>query len=223
MKNNKKAAVVLAGCGAMDGAEISEAVLALYALSCNGVEYKGFAPNIEQYHVVNHAQGAVSEGESRNVMVEAARITRGDITPLEELNIEEFDMVIFAGGFGGAKNLSTFAFEGKDMSVEPSVRRAMEQAYESGKPIGAMCIMPVVVAAVLSGKGVVVSTGGDADTGNLLAANFGAVVENCPKDGITIDSKNRVVTTPAFMYGDNSLMEIGQGADKMVKALIDLA
>ncbi len=222
MEERRVAAVVLAGCGAMDGAEISEAVLALYALSCNDIDYKIFAPDIAQYHVVNHYTKEVVESEERNVLHEAARIARGDISPLESLDVAKFDMVVFAGGFGGAKNLSTFAFDGAAMSVEPSVERVMQQAHKSATPIGAMCIMPVVVACALKGSGVVVATGEDSATGDMLAAEFGATIEICPADGATVDMSNKVATTPAFMYSDNTLSQIGRGADRMVKALISM-
>lgn len=220
VEKRRVAAVVLAGCGAMDGAEISEAVLALYALSCNGVEYKIYAPDIMQHHVVNHYKKEVEEGAERNVLHEAARIARGDISPLADMNVSEYDMVIFAGGYGGAKNLSSFAFDGGAMSVEPSVERVMVEAHKSSTPIGAMCIMPVVLSCALKGSGVVVATCEDSATGELIAGEFGAEVVDCPANGATVDMENRVSTTPAFMYSANTLASIGEGADKMVKALL---
>ena len=41
----------------------------------------------------------------RNVLVESARIARGNISPLSTLSATSYDAVVFPGGFGAAKNL----------------------------------------------------------------------------------------------------------------------
>jgi enhancing lycopene biosynthesis protein 2 len=141
-------AVILSGCGVYDGAEIHEAVLSLLAIQRNGAKYKVFAPDIQQHHVINHYTGK-EVPESRNVLVESARIARGDIQPLNEFDPDEFDALLLPGGFGAAKNLSTFAFEGEDCTIEDEVADAVKGMAERGKPIGALCISPVILAKVL--------------------------------------------------------------------------
>ena len=147
---NKKFAVILAGCGVFDGAEIHEATMTLYAIAKNNCTYEIFAPNIEQFHVVNHLTGQEMP-ESRNVLVESARIARGNIKPLSEFIADDFDAIILPGGFGVAKNLSDFAFKGADSSVLPDLQNALVSVYEQKKPIGALCISPAIVAKVFSG------------------------------------------------------------------------
>ncbi len=219
----KKFAVILAGCGSMDGAEINEAVMTLYALSCNDIQASIFAPDMEQAHVVNHLSNTVVEGQSRNILHEAARIARGAISPLTELDMAEHDSVILVGGYGGAKNFSDFAFKGEQMSVDSEIERVILDAHKMQKPIGAMCISPVVVACALKGKSPVICTGADKDTAKIMTESFGAIVAECGKTECTIDNENLVVTTPTFMYPDITLCEMGKGCDAMVKALLKLA
>ena len=146
----KKIAVVLSGCGVYDGAEIHEAVLTLYAIAVNGAAYEIFAPDIDQHHVVNHLAGS-EMNESRNVLVESARIARGNIKALSEFNGKDFDAIIFPGGFGAAKNLSTFAFDGSNCQVNSDVEAAIKEMISLGKPVGALCIAPVILARILFG------------------------------------------------------------------------
>lgn len=146
----KKFAVVLSGCGVYDGAEIHEATMTMLAIKEGGADYQCFAPDIPQYHVINHLTGE-EMNESRNVLVESARIARGDIKPLTEYNANEFDALIFPGGFGAAKNLSTVAFDGADATVNPQVEETIKSTLALHKPIGALCISPAVVAKVIQG------------------------------------------------------------------------
>ncbi|TFH22716.1 MAG: isoprenoid biosynthesis glyoxalase ElbB, partial [Bacteroidia bacterium] len=144
----KKFAVVLSGCGVFDGAEIHEATLSLLAIAKKGCAYEIFAPDIQQYHVVNHITGDEME-ETRNVLVESARIARGKIRDLKQFNPSSFDGLLFPGGFGAAKNLSTWAFEGADASILPEVEVAIRGMVDLKKPVGALCISPVILARVL--------------------------------------------------------------------------
>ena len=150
MANSKKIAVVLSGCGVYDGAEIHEATLSLFAISKMGCEYEIFAPDIKQHHVINHLTGE-EMSETRNVLVESARIARGSIKSLNEFNADNFDGLLFPGGFGAAKNLSDWAFKGPDGDVIPEIREAITYAVEKNKVIGALCISPVLLAKVLEG------------------------------------------------------------------------
>lgn len=192
MSKKIRFAVVLSGCGVYDGAEIHESVLTLYAIMNNGAEYHIFAPDIEQRHVINHLTGQEMK-EKRNVLVESARIARGNIRPLREFKAEEFDALIIPGGFGAAKNLSTFAFDGGACSVNPEVSAALKKTHELKKPIGALCIAPVVLAKVLSG--IEVTIGSDQETARAIEG-MGAVHTTTNHGEVVIDRKNLIVTSP---------------------------
>lgn len=211
----KKAAVILAGCGAKDGSEIHESTLALYALAKEGFEYSIFAPNREQYDVVNAITDETDE-TPRNLMTEAARIARGQISSISELNPQDFDILVIPGGFGMAKNIFTLAYEGLDFSVDSEVEEIIKNFHSNGKPIGAMCISPTMIAKVLGSSKVKVTLGAESDLSTGLAAKTGAIVVSCERDDVTIDAENKVVTTPAYMYGDSTIASIGKGAEKMI-------
>lgn len=211
----KKFAVVLAGCGVYDGAEIHEAVVTLLAIDRNKCSYQIFAPDIDQYHVINHLKGEVTS-ERRNILVESARIARGNIQALSEFNPDTYDAIIFPGGFGCAKNLSTFAFKGADCEVNPDVENAVLSMVKANKPVGALCIAPAVIARIL--KNVDVTIGNDENTAaniektgsHHIKTNHGEVVK---------DSKLKVFSTPCYML-DASISQIADGAENIVKAMI---
>lgn len=212
----KTFAVVLSGCGVYDGAEIHEAVLTLLAIDQNNCTYQMFAPDIEQYHVINHLTGEVS-AEKRNVLVESARIARGNIKALSEFNAADYDAIIFPGGFGAAKNLSNFAFKGAECKVNNDVEKAVKAMVDANKPVGALCIAPAVIASIL--KNVDVTIGNDADTAKNIektgarhiASNHGEVVK---------DSKLKVFSTPCYML-DATISQIAVGAENIIKAMLE--
>ena len=144
----KKFAVILCGCGTLDGSEIHESVMTLLAIDRNGGEYQIFAPNDWQYHVVNHVTGQPMN-EKRNMLLEAARIARGNVKPIEQCRVEDFDAVVFPGGNGSAKNLFTYALEGASCTVREDVAEVIRAFHKAGKPVGALCIAPVMIAKVL--------------------------------------------------------------------------
>ena len=211
------AAVVLAGCGVFDGAEIHEAVMTLYAIEKAGGTYQLFAPNVMQHHVINHLTGEVSE-ETRNVLTEAARIARGKIRALTEYRAADFDALIFPGGFGVAKNLCTYAFDGTDCQVDRVAESAIRETHSAGKPIGALCISPVLIAKVLGN--VAVTIGNDAATAADIKS-MGAVHEIRRHGEVTVDRKNRIVTSPCYML-NSRLSDIAADADAAIKAIGEL-
>jgi len=213
-----KAAVVLAGCGVMDGAEIHEAVMTLYAIDKNGGSYQIFAPNVAQHHVINHITGEVMK-ESRNVLIEAARIARGKIKALTEYRAEEFDALIFPGGFGVAKNLCTYAFDGPDCQVDRVVEQAIRTTHRAGKPIGALCISPVLIAKVLGD--VTVTIGSDSGTAADIG-KLGGKHENRQHGEVTVDRENLIVTAPCYML-NASISEIADDAEAVVITLMKLS
>lgn len=217
MVKKKKFAVVISGCGVYDGTEIHEAVLSLYAISKNGAEYQVFAPDIPQHHVINHIS-CEEMNETRNVLVESARIARGNIEPLSAFKPQEFDALIFPGGFGAAKNLSTWAFEKSEAKINPDVERSIKDMVKAGKPIGALCISPVLLAKVLDG--VEITIGDNKSTIEELIKT-GANHKEAGHGEIVIDRKYKVVTTPCYML-DSSILQIGEGIENVVKTMLKM-
>jgi enhancing lycopene biosynthesis protein 2 len=214
-----KVAVVLAGCGVYDGAEINEAVLTLLCLEQQGASYQCFAPDVEQMHVVNHLTGEPAEGESRNVLVEAARIARGNIKALTEADAAEFDALVVPGGFGAAKNLSDFAVAGAAMVVQPDFLALARAFHAAGKPIGLICIAPVMAVAIC-GDGTRCTIGNDADTAAAIGAMGGEHLE-CPVTEARVDRERKMVTTPAYMLA-GSVSEAYSGIGECVKEVLAL-
>lgn len=212
-----KFAVILSGCGVFDGAEIHESVMTLLAIARNGGEYKIFAPDVKQHHVVNHISGEEMD-ETRNVLVEAARIARGDILSLEEYKPSDFDALILPGGFGVAKNLCSYAFDGPDFTVDKVIERVIRETHAAGLPIGALCIAPILITKILGE--VDVTIGSDEATAAHIEA-LGGIHINAGNGEIVVDTNNRVVTNPCYM-NKASITDIADGADNVVKALIEL-
>jgi len=216
-----KIGVILSGSGVYDGSEIHEAVLTLLALDRAGVETICLAPNVPQFHVVNHLTGQVAEGEKRNVLVESARIARGAVRDLAAVDPEGLDALILVGGFGAAKNLSTFAVAGEDCIVEPWVGRFVRAIHGAGKPVGAMCIAPVILAKLLGSEKPSVTIGTDTATAGKVSA-MGAQHVACPVESIVVDGKGRIVTTPAYMLAGR-ISEAAEGIEKLVKEVVRMA
>jgi len=214
----KRIAVVLAGNGVYDGAEIHEATLTLLAIARQGAQYQCFAPDINQAHVVNHLTGKEMP-ETRNVLVEAARIARGNIKPLSAYIASEFDAIIFPGGFGVAKNLFSFAFDGINCTVNPDVEKAVRSTVVAEKPVGALCISPVLIAKIL--VDVEVTIGNDKRTANAIES-FGGTHINSTHGEIVVDEKYKLVTTPCYML-DATIDQIADGADNLVRKILELA
>lgn len=222
----KWVAVVLAGCGVFDGSEIHEASAVLVHLSRGGATVKMFAPNIDQMHVVDHLKGSPTE-EKRNVLVESARLARGEIQDLSKLSVEDHDAIIFPGGFGVAKNLCTWAVQGKDCSVNEEVKATLQAFHSKGKPIGLCCISPVLAAKVFPGCEVTVGIENDekypGTTDTAAAINqLGCKHVSKSVSESHVDEKNKVVTTCAFIC-NAPLHEIHDGIGAMVRDVLRLA
>ena len=213
----KKIAVVLSGCGVFDGAEIHEATLSLLAIAKQGCSYEIFAPDTTQHHVINHITGEEMD-ETRNVLVEAARIARGSIKDLKQFNPEEFDGLLFPGGFGAAKNLSTWAFDGAKATVLPEVEKAIRGMVKLKKPVGALCISPVILAKIF---GEVNLTIGDDESTIDTLESLGATHVYTTHGEVVVDADHNLVTTPCYML-DASISQIAEGADNIVDAMIGL-
>lgn len=212
----KKFAVILSGSGVYDGSEIHEATLTLYYIKKQGADYEVFAPNIDHHHVINHITGQEME-ERRNVLIESARIARGDIKDLKDFNPVMFDALIFPGGFGAAKNLSSFAFDGPDCKINKDVEKAILAMHKAEKPIGALCISPVIIAKVLGN--VDLTIGQDDGTAEAVKA-LGANHKKTNHGEVVIDEKNKVFSTPCYMI-DANIAQIGEGAENVVKAMLE--
>ena len=213
----KNIAVVLSGCGVFDGSEIHEATLTLLAINKKGATYECFAPNTTQHHVINHITGEEMP-ESRNVLIESARIARGQIKDLETLNSNDFDAIVFPGGFGAAKNLSNLAFDGVDCKVLPLVAEKIKEFWTNKKPIGAMCIAPAVIAKIIPGS--LVTIGNDIATKDTIT-QMGSKHQNTNHAETVVDVKNKIVTTPCYML-DANIAQIEQGTLNLIDEIIKL-
>ena len=212
--------VILSGCGFKDGAEIHESVLTLLALDKLGCKIICMAPNIDQARVVNHLTGQESK-EKRNVLAESARIARGEIKDAAQVKADDFDALILPGGYGAALNLSTFGKDGAKAEVNKDVARLVKEAHAKGKPIGAICIAPGLIAAVL-GKTAhpLLTIGNDEETAGAIEA-CGAKHETCAVREFVIDKKNKIVSTPAYMLGP-SIAHVAEGIEKCVREVVAL-
>lgn len=214
----KKVAVILSGCGRDDGSEIHESVLALLALDQAGVEACCLAPNIPQYRVVDAYHNQVVD-EKRNVLIESARIARGNIHPLETANPADYDAAILPGGFGAALNLSDFGLKGNDCTVLPSVTTFIQTLAQAEKPVGFICIAPSLISKIY-GPGVTHTIGNDQTTAQAIEA-MGGIHQHCAVDSCVVDLKHKVVSTPAYMLA-GSIKEAAAGINQLVAAVLKL-
>ncbi len=217
MENSKKIALILSGSGVYDGTEIHEATMTMYAIVKQGGEYQTFAPDIKQHHVINHITGE-EMNETRNVLIESARIARGNIKNINELVINDFDAIMFPGGFGVAKNLSDFAFKGANCTVVSEIEKVIKEAVTAKKPIGALCISPAIIARVL--EGVELTIGQDEGTAKAIEA-MGGRHKTTNHGDVIVDTKYKVATTPCYML-DATITDIADGAINVTKAVFEM-
>lgn len=216
-----KVGVVLSGCGYLDGSEVHEAVLTALFLEQEGASVHFCAPDVPQMHVVDHLTGQPVPGASRSVLAESARIARGDIVPVDKLRARDLDALVLPGGFGAAKNLCDFAVTGGACSVHPGVEALLREVHKAGKPIGAICIAPALVARVLGAEHPLLTIGDDAKTARALEG-CGAKHEAREVDEVTVDRKLRIVSTPAYMLGPR-ISDVAKGIQKLCREVVALA
>jgi enhancing lycopene biosynthesis protein 2 len=212
--------VVLSGCGVYDGAEIHEATLTLFFLDRAGAEVICMAPNVDQMDVVNHIKGEAT-GEKRNVLVEASRIARGVIKDIKDVKAGDIDVLVFPGGFGAAKNLCNFAVKGADCTVNPGVEKLIKEMHSAKKPIGFICIAPVIAAKVLGSFNPQLTIGNDKGTAEAIEKMGGKHIVS-PVENAVVDQKNKIVTTPAYMLGP-TISKVAMGIEKVINEVLKLA
>ncbi len=216
----KKVGIVLCGCGVKDGSEIHEAVLTLLYVDKNGAIPIFLAPNTDQSDVVDHSKEVIMN-QKRNMLVEAARIARGNIRPVENFDTTQIDALIFPGGYGVAKNLCSYAKDGRNFKVLPQIETLVKSVHKAKKPIGAICIAPILIAKVLGPDfKVKVTIGTDINTAKDIES-FGAKHQSAKVDEIVVDDTNKVVTTPAYMLAQR-ISEAEAGISKLVKKVLEL-
>ncbi len=224
-----KIGVILSGCGVYDGSEIHEAVFTLLAIEEHQAKAVCFAPNKKQHHVVNHLTGEETS-ESRNVLVEAARIARGDIYSLEEFNADELDALVLPGGFGAAKNLTGWAFEGPDGDIDPEVKKAIASMIINGKPVAGLCMAPTAIAKALEGTGIQATlTVGSTEAPSPYEIEeisqgmekTGAIAVMKKKNELAIDTKNKIVTAPCYMM-EASVLDVRNNIKLAIDQLISM-
>lgn len=217
----KKIAILLSGCGYLDGAEIRESVLTLLALDTFKEKYDIFSLNYEQHHVVNHLSGEVSS-EKRNTLDESARIARGNISDIAKIDVNNYSSLIIPGGFGVAKNFCSFAFDGVSANVNPIILNVIKAFHINKKPIGAICISPALIALSLGDCNPNITLGNDDNLAHEIEKT-GVKHIKCKTSECVIDDKNKIVTTPAYMDDDINLSDAYLGISKLVKAVIELS
>ena len=215
----KKIGVVLSGCGVYDGAEIHESVITLLAIDRAGAEAVCMAPNVEQMHVVNHLTGEEAAGEKRNVLIESARIARGEIKDISTVKADYIDALVFPGGFGAAKNLSSFAVKGENCDVHPEVLRLVKEFAAKQKPQAVLCIAPAMMAKIYEDapKKPVLTIGNDKETSGKIEI-MGSRHQDCAANDFVFDAENKIVSTPAYMLGQ-SISEVAEGIEKTINKL----
>jgi enhancing lycopene biosynthesis protein 2 len=220
--SRKKVGVILAGCGWLDGSEIQEAICALLALDQRDTDVLIMAPDVPQMHVVDHLNSAPVEGTTRNVLLESARIARGDVVDVATVHADDLDALIVPGGFGAAKNLCTFAVDGSAMQVNTHVAQLVREMHRAGKPQGFICIAPVIAAKVLGADhGIELTIGNDQETAHAITA-MGARHIQTAAGGCHVDEEHKIVTTPAYMLGP-SIAQVHQGIDTLVSTVLALS
>ena len=218
----KKIGVVLSGCGVYDGAEIHESVIPLLAIDRAGAEAVCMAPNVEQMHVVNHLTGEEAAGEKRNVLIESARIARGEIKDISTVKADDIDALVFPGGFGAAKNLSSFAVKGENCDVHPEVLRLVKEFAAKQKPQAVLCIAPAMMAKIYEDapKKPVLTIGNDKETSGKIEI-MGSRHQDCAANDFVFDAENKIVSTPAYMLGQ-SISEVAEGIEKTINKLVQM-
>ena len=216
---SKKVGVLLAGCGVFDGSEIHEAVLTLLFLDKAGVQALCMAPNMDQFHVIDHLTQQES-AEKRNVLVESARIARGNIQDVATVKVSDLDALILPGGFGAVKNLSDFALKGPDAVVQPNVLRLIHEMAAAKKPIGAICIAPATLTKAIADKQPEVTIGNDPGTAAGIE-RMGGKHYTCTAAQVHVDAANRIVSTPAYMLGPG-IKDIAIGIEKLVQEVVGM-
>ncbi len=216
---SKTVGVVLSGCGHLDGAEIHESVCTLLALDRAGATIRCFAPDVD-FDVVDHRTGETT-GERRNALEESARIARGDIEDVANANAADLDALILPGGYGAGKVLSDFATKGAECETNPDVESLLREMHAAGKPIGAICLAPAVVARALGEHNVTLTIGNDPGTADALET-MGCKHDECKTTEFVVDRDNKIVTTPAYMLGP-TIRHVHEGIEKTVAAVLSMA
>jgi enhancing lycopene biosynthesis protein 2 len=214
--------VVLSGCGFLDGAEIHESVLTLLELDRRGATIVCCAPDIDVKQVIDH-ETKQPAGGTRNVLKEAARIARCEITDVADVRAADLDAIVLPGGFGAAKTLCSFADDGPDCVVDPDVEKLVGEMLEQKKPVGAICIAPALLARIAGQRGIraKLTIGNDAGTAGGIE-KMGCVHEDCAVSECCVDEENKVVSTPAYMLGPGPAA-VHEGIRRLVDKLLQMA
>ncbi len=224
-----KIGLLLSGCGVYDGAEIQESVLAMLAIQEVGATYECISINKNQHHVINHLDGSEMH-EERNMLVESARIARGMIRDIKDVEIRDFDALVIPGGFGSAKNFSSWAFDGPNATLLPEIKLLIVNCINTGVPIAALCVSPILIAKALEDTDLhpQLSMGkvGDASPYDIESFHhglqqLGATTADQGLGSILVDEKLKIVTAPCYMH-DANILEIRNNIKQAIEALVKL-
>lgn len=224
-----KIGVLLSGSGVYDGSEIQEAVLTLLAIE--EIEAEAICISIDkpQHHVINHLNGE-EMNDSRNMLIESARIARGNIKNINDVSPNDIDAMVIPGGFGAAKNFTSWAFNGSDGEILPEVKLLLVNLINIGKPIAALCVSPVVLAKALEGSTITptLTIGTDKEPSPYDITAFtdglqktGMQTEMKSVREINIDVKNKIISAPCYMM-EASIVDVRKNIRSAIEALRDL-
>ena len=208
--------VLLSGCGVYDGSEIHEATLTLYFLNRAGANVVCLAPD-GAFSVISHVTKSPT-GERRDIRTEAARLARGPVADAATIDPASLDGLILPGGIGAVANLCDYVIKGAKATVHPAVAGLIRAVHAAGKPIGAICIAPMVLALVLGAEHPALTIGSDAKTAGILEET-GARHVVCRVGDICLDAKLNLVSTPAYMLGPG-IADIALGIEKLVDTVL---
>jgi enhancing lycopene biosynthesis protein 2 len=217
-------AVILSGCGILDGSDVWEVVLLSHYLSIKGKSPVFYAPDEMQKEVVDHLT-QVPTDERRNVLKESARMARGEIRELKSLSGKDIDGIILPGGYGTIRNLADYLGEPKNGYLKPSsdLQRIIREIFRRKKPIGACGLAGLLVASALRDildTPLTLTIGKDPELIRQMEG-MGALHVLSKGREVVMDSEHKLVTTPASLL-KLELNQMALSIENMINGIIEL-
>ena len=220
----KNFAIILSGCGGMDGTETHEATCLMLAIKQNGCNYRCFAINENQKYVVH--SGMQQTSEKRNMLAEAGRLDRGITKDFAKLDKNQFDALVFPGGYGTGTSFSDFiecngtsCKKNLNYKVRAEIKNVIQEFHAQGKPVFAGCLATILPNGSLKGLKIMTDTGRYTEEAIIKNGNKPVV---CQAGEICIDEENKIITAPYYLSSKVDIDTIFAESDKGIKAVIAL-
>ena len=214
---SKKVAIILSGCGGLDGSEIGETICSILALEGGGFSWKAFSMDKLQKKVIS-ALSMKEMNEKRNMMEESARITHGKIEDISKLEVNEFDVLWLPGGYGMVCSFSDIGEKGENGSVSSEISTVIKKFHEQKKIIVGICIAPSVIAKSLE-KVQLTITLGEAENFYSLLKRLGHNPKKVTSSEFIYDKEHKIYSTPAYMDKNASCLKIFHTCQKIVGSI----